>query len=168
MWRWSFITPAILSILLVFSTYVEVIPNHVSRSVGWRCILHVCGGDPRKSGIEMVNKLYSPRMWRWSLFRLLACFLVWVFSTYVEVILSSRNLLLTSERILHVCGGDPMLNDPFAYLLKYSPRMWRWSCTGKFDLSDRLVFSTYVEVIPSSTWKQKVCWSILHVCGGDP
>ncbi len=31
-----------------------------------------------------------------------------------------------------------------------------------------MVFSTYVEVIPGSTWHGWTSWRILHVCGGDP
>ena len=53
-------------------------------------------------------------------------------------------------------------------MVKYSPRMWRWSC-HKFSHSTRIaVFSTYVEVIPWIAPPEALPFCILHVCGGDP
>ena len=49
---------------LVFSTYVEVIPQQsLALTQGLR-ILHVCGGDPVENGKVVLKNLYSPRMWR--------------------------------------------------------------------------------------------------------
>ena len=52
--------------------------------------------------------------------------------------------------------------------LLYSPRMWRWSLRRNKNEFRYYVFSTYVEVIPSTGLVPKVISSILHVCGGDP
>ena len=49
---------------LVFSTYVEVIPNdNRLENLEW-CILHVCGGDPVVGVPWLSRNSYSPRMWR--------------------------------------------------------------------------------------------------------
>ena len=66
----------------------------------------------------------------------------------MEVILLSGCPNPYCHRILHVCGGDP-------------------KHISKSTVLD-VVFSTYVEVIPSGTSSLKKLRSILHVCGGDP
>ena len=70
----------------VFSTYVEVIPEHTATNKKYISILHVCGGDPTYKIDPQGSATYSPRMWRWSY--ILVAFLLrkGVFSTYVEVI----------------------------------------------------------------------------------
>ena len=48
-----------------------------------------------------------------------------VFSTYVEVILTSDKNTLINLRFLHVCGGDPKDEADFIRCVAFSPRMWR-------------------------------------------
>ena len=50
--------------------------------------------------------------------------------------------------ILHVCGGDPVINF--------------------MDFARKMVFSTCVEVILIFRQYSRVSERILHVCGGDP
>ena len=111
---------------------------------------------------------YSPRVWRWSFAcwsLIAACF---VFSTGVEVILD-RNLKYKLEAgILHVCGGDPDKRIGYILFRQYSPRVWRWSWTFTKLITWGFVFSTCVEVIPTSRLAPWKLLSILHVCGGDP
>ena len=132
---------------------------------------------------------YSPRMWRWSSLSLYGLRPCCVFSTYVEVILSATvncwSVSLYSPRmwrwscpqlwiadrslcILHVCGGDPDNANSVVANSRYSPRMWRWSSPRIAAVIARIVFSTYVEVIPTSLKVAATFSSILHVCGGDP
>ena len=59
------------------------------------------------------------------------------------------------------------MSHAVAYLM-YSPRMWRWSLDAMNLHVGLPVFSTYVEVIPTSLNVNKFEPSILHVCGGDP
>ena len=73
--------------ILVFSTYVEVIPIKAYTVAFQPCILHVCGGDPIFFG-------RVPNMQN-------------VFSTYVEVIPIQDFYAEACKSILHVCGGDP-------------------------------------------------------------
>ena len=168
MWRWSCFSWIWHIILGVFSTYVEVILYCQLSSFGPFCILHVCGGDPLSASWSSCRVWYSPRMWRWSSFSFLGPRGVKVFSTYVEVIPILRKQSNTSICILHVCGGDPILQAPTAYQYLYSPRMWRWSQCIFCLCYIAIVFSTYVEVIPiwSACWASRI--GILHVCGGDP
>ena len=168
---------------------MEVIPNQTFDRRRTEGILHVCGGDPKvRPGVyinvkvfstyvevilsletqENYDKLYSPRMWRWSYTGHYEGKKFVVFSTYVEVILTTIVPYPFCHCILHVCGGDPctlMLKTPHRM---YSPRMWRWSPVFDILVSKYRVFSTYVEVIPNHLFQlcNKVC--ILHVCGGDP
>ena len=70
--------------------------------------------------------------------------------------------------ILHVCGGDPFCIDASNLFWLYSPRMWRWSPIICIQLGLKIVFSTYVEVIPMILFLIGKAQGILHVCGGDP
>ena len=128
MWRWSRQSQTNQTFDRVFSTYVEVIL--LSRKIFYlkQCILHVCGGDPRGDACQLSWWVYSPRMWRWSSWKL--------------------SNLLTKDSILHVCGGDPVMQANHLLSVRYSPRMWRWSFLEATSTMSRLVFSTYVEVIP--------------------
>ena len=110
----------------VFSTYVEVILSAKCAFLFWWSILHVCGGDPVRLW-EFFLLMYSPRMWRWSLYHNLFLIFGIVFSTYVEVIPKNVILSKSINCILHVCGGDPKLTHLTSEKLQYSPRMWRWS-----------------------------------------
>ena len=127
---------------------MEVIPRRWQSSSRNSSILHVCGGDP------MCCKLLTKNLW--------------VFSTYVEVILPYAFAFATAFCILHVCGGDPSLFRLPRTYPEYSPRMWRWSLLSVLLCLAIGVFSTYVEVILLSAVVTLECPSILHVCGGDP
>ena len=112
--------------------------------------------------------LYSPRMWRWSQCCDSLLPVLWVFSTYVEVILRAIYEALRQDSILHVCGGDPHTpTRPLAHL-EYSPRMWRWSFCSCKTANKGVVFSTYVEVILAVWTSSGMVKRIHHVCGGDP
>ena len=103
MWRWSPAASALALWARVFSTYVEVIPDNKrseSMSVG---ILHVCGGDPSPWPSSFFHKLYSPRMWRWSHDIRAVARHIYVFSTYVEVILTDLVGAVLDWGILHTC-----------------------------------------------------------------
>ena len=127
MWRWSYNDLGHNEHHKVFSTYVEVIPFFKFISDFLISILHVCGGDPDRSGRCGCTTRYSPRMWRWSRHKLNHVYCLVVFSTYVEVILYCERLWQSTRRILHVCGGDPLKFQYCMIFTKYSPRMWRWS-----------------------------------------
>ena len=168
MWRWSQQLRKDAENQVVFSTYVEVILTYIDGSYFRTSILHVCGGDPIICIRENQQYLYSPRMWRWSStpFYLYPSF--WVFSTYVEVILSVLRHITFICSILHVCGGDPIHLLFSTNRQEYSPRMWRWSSLIISPFQSFTVFSTYVEVILSRELRNQRIQGILHVCGGDP
>ena len=132
------------------------------------CILHVCGGDPFPTPCFPSELSYSPRMWRWSCSSITSIFSDVVFSTYVEVILSTSTSSVVQLGILHVCGGDPGRLQVSTSIDEYSPRMWRWSWIHEKIKQYFAVFSTYVEVILGSFTLEDLMNSILHVCGGDP
>ena len=91
---------------------------------------------------------YSPRVWRWSSYVVLISNVGFVFSTSVEVILMHSIMWVQRYCILHECGGDPFFWAFWSLLLKYSPRVWRWSLTELLKTLSSTVFSTSVEVIP--------------------
>ena len=100
-------TAEIMTKSRVFSTYVEVIPKADQIKGDTLCFLHVCGGDPANDHPWITSSLFSPRMWRWSWWSNSASWWVQVFSTYVEVILMKDFEILPTTSFLHVCGGDP-------------------------------------------------------------
>ena len=133
-----------------------------------KCILHVCGGDPKTYNFSLKSPQYSPRMWRWSSPMCSSSASCFVFSTYVEVILIITIKNFLSFCILHVCGGDPWKMATTSLERLYSPRMWRWSLKKRDREGKKFVFSTYVEVILIAGIYKTASHSILHVCGGDP
>ena len=147
MWRWSRIIRIQLTLTIVFSTYVEVIPTLSLIGLLKICFLHVCGGDPYLVGIKIQPNKFSPRMWRWSRVMIQKKKPMIVFSTYVEVILYCWTIWTWWICFLHVCGGDPGNQARTSQTLKFSPRMWRWSWSFESDWRWQKVFSTYVEVI---------------------
>ena len=148
MWRWSLHKYHKPKTWVVFSTYVEMILSKLTTQAHGKSILHVCGDDPCIDVMPSDFKVYSPRMWRWSLSRICKSWCPLVFSTYVEMILFSGSFNSGLSSILHVCGDDPNAFYHSQAWRKYSPRMWRWSS---------VIY--YVCVYP---------YSILHVSGGDP
>ena len=48
----------------VFSTYVEVILEDYAQEQAQKCVLHVCGGDPKSKSEDERTLECSPRMWR--------------------------------------------------------------------------------------------------------
>ena len=153
---------------MVFSTYVEVILARWTLSVTIVSFLHVCGGDPDWRIWCFCNVWFSPRMWRWSSSNLNHQFHQLVFSTYVEVILINPANSAISRGFLHVCGGDPIYLPCYQACILFSPRMWRWSSFRLLGCEWFVVFSTYVEVIPTNESEVLAAGSFLHVCGGDP
>ena len=168
MWRWSLNGICENRTHDVFSTYVEVILQVQQMNYPKMSILHVCGGDPDRYELFEACKEYSPRMWRWSSTIDVSDTNIVVFSTYVEVILLLAHRQGINCSILHVCGGDPFVWICHKILLKYSPRMWRWSWHPRLNQTPSRVFSTYVEVILWPFNFQWIAICILHVCGGDP
>ena len=168
MWRWSQIAKDGPYSHFVFSTYVEVIPKLSQDLAIYQSILHVCGGDPWCRWCGCLFWRYSPRMWRWSWCIQTNHLNHSVFSTYVEVILTYGKGSFGLNRILHVCGGDPIDLGTINVIPEYSPRMWRWSWSNETRHLKTFVFSTYVEVILVFIKSTNSSGSILHVCGGDP
>ena len=168
MWRWSWYCRYTAPPQTVFSTYVEVILSIKTDFPRRVSFLHVCGGDPVKGNPERHAKRFSPRMWRWS--SSVESRSPWndVFSTYVEVILFSKNGVLIWYCFLHVCGGDPEWKALDYSRVRFSPRMWRWSSSNKHSFKLFSVFSTYVEVILIYGKWVSAEGRFLHVCGGDP
>ena len=117
----------------VFSTYVEVILVLCTVSISWRGFLHVCGGDPLWWFLIIIQRQFSPRMWRWSWLSLDVVISASVFSTYVEVILPELQTIYIWQCFLHVCGGDPNSSLFTDSHLTFSPRMWRWSRLVSFS-----------------------------------
>ena len=107
-------------------------------------------------------------MWRWSSSLIRPFGLLFVFSTYVEVILTMTWTTLLRSCVLHVCGGDPSMPIKLRFNCLCSPRMWRWSQQSQLKQQSQLVFSTYVEVILRNERDENGNLSVLHVCGGDP
>ena len=103
MWRWSWYEDYSQQTWFVFSTYVEVIPGMDSRGKLYAGILHVCGGDPIGAVAVVSNSKYSPRMWRWSYEMEVLWCQDYVFSTYVEVILTDLVGAVLDWGILHTC-----------------------------------------------------------------
>ena len=104
-WRCFYNSVPDLSILIVFSTSVEVFPPRFPTASLWGRLLHVRGGVSETKYPDKPTRLSSPRPWR--------CFSpnggkrsrLSVFSTSVEVFLTAALTLRPCESLLHVRGG---------------------------------------------------------------
>ena len=95
---------------MVISTYVEMIPFNWGDLTKHQCDLHVCGDDPDPVPQVTSSIRWSPRMWRWSQYKLIWQVDFVVISTYVEMILSIWSFKSFVWCDLHVCGDDPKYN----------------------------------------------------------
>ena len=124
-WRCFCTTPRKAICRNVFSTCVEVFPRVRMVGLDRMSFLHVRGGVSTTTVSDCPIKAFSPRAWR--------CFQNparsqadrGVFSTCVEVFLSSKATLLISESFLHVRGGVSTDRTGLANAGMFSPRAWR-------------------------------------------
>ena len=108
----------------------------------------------------------SPRPWRCFSLGRLNIHAQSVFSTSVEVFLSSRRIRTTRRCLLHVRGGVSAFTRPGFVFRPSSPRPWRcFSERATFQFYFR-VFSTSVEVFPILRGRSTSASSLLHVRGG--
>ena len=147
MWGWSVHTQDKHIYFPVFPTYVGMIRLYLRRLRIILCFPHVCGDDPSDRWNSAWQHMFSPRMWGWSsqLHQCHTC--LYVFPTYVGMILSRNFLLCIAARFPHVCGDDPAHSTLFAFTIRFSPRMWGWSLTYYWKIRSWNVFPTYVGMI---------------------
>ena len=150
----------------IFSTYVEVFPEHDREMRKLLHFLHVCGGVSSLTQICFLPALFSPRMWRCFPVATASKPAVYIFSTYVEVFLLVISQLTIFVNFLHVCGGVSPPVERVVAVTEFSPRMWR--CFHHFDRrgGHGKIFSTYVEVFPENGFTSIMKKYFLHVCGG--
>ena len=89
-----------------------------------------------------------------------------VFSTSVEVFLKPWRNRQKQPSLLHVRGGVSMWVTLLLAVLTSSPRSWRCFESTKVKVIHKRVFSTSVEVFPSSDKPSISLVSLLHVRGG--
>ena len=149
----------------VFSTSVEVFLAFGRQTEARVGLLHVRGGVSKKMTNLYQIQESSPRPWR--------CFSSLkrppprgtVFSTSVEVFLSLTDSMPLKIGLLHVRGGVSQSGRQEKGRKRSSPRPWR--CFPKRPPRKRpqKVFSTSVEVFPSSVSSMNGHVSLLHVRG---
>ena len=105
MWRWSYFACFLFLVIVVFSTYVEVILCSCNPWWHCDCFLHVCGGDPIFLSDVISPFKFSPRMWRWSYWLVDLDRANPVFSTYVGVILTITLVHDLKLYFLHKSGA---------------------------------------------------------------
>ena len=105
MWRWSYVACFLFLVIVVFSTYVEVILHKKRLDMLKIRFLHVCGGDPMFMQSMVALWLFSPRMWRWSYWLVDLDRANPVFSTYVGVILTITLVHDLKLYFLHKSGA---------------------------------------------------------------
>ena len=150
----------------VFSTSVEVFPNHPADSGDRARLLHVRGGVSSTHASLLVLAASSPRPWR--CFRGLRCSdsFCGVFSTSVEVFLTPVPIGIHVPSLLHVRGGVSISKETGRMHTGSSPRPWRCFSVLLRHVSQSLVFSTSVEVFLKNGWNFHDRNRLLHVRGG--
>ena len=161
----------------VFSTSVEVflrndMPTIDISRVFSTCevvevgLLHVRGGVSDILGLRPLIGESSPRPWRCFLLKAVTSPNPRVFSTSVEVFLTTSLLGGLRERLLHVRGGvsGDQRSGPTASTS--SPRPWRCFHNDQSLRGDSPVFSTSVEVFLRFNRLLRLLTGLLHVRGG--
>ena len=131
-----------------------------------RSLLHVRGGVS-----ATIRYLYgflssSPRPWRCFHHATTRNSSNTVFSTSVEVFLKATKRVWIVSSLLHVRGGVSLPDMDARFLEGSSPRPWRCFWAICVTLGIPIVFSTSVEVFPSSSRHGQRVSRLLHVRGG--
>ena len=127
--------------------------------------LHACGDVSLCMATLIRRVAFSPRMWR--CFHFLSPLFPFgrVFSTHVEMFLVLYPPAMKAYRFLHACGDVSMQRLYDVGGLRFSPRMWRCFHKRSQGNERRQVFSTHVEMFPSSTLLFFLGAGFLHACG---
>ena len=140
----------------VFSTSVEVFLARAKLANDNACLLHVRGGVSPICFLAITTAQSSPRPWRcFQRNRPQDCRAQRVFSTSVEVFLCGQKEEEYAVCLLHVRGGVSYRTSQRIYMDRSSPRPWRCFLYSRGRCSSTKVFSTSVEVFPSSSEKPK-------------
>lgn len=123
-WGWSAARERGTAGLVVFPTLVGMVhatPERRSRLIR---IPHARGDDPKIKLVVEVFALYSPRMWGWSVSRLVTYDLVEVFPTHVGMVRPRSSTSPMTSSIPHARGDGPDTIERGNIILPYSPRTW--------------------------------------------
>ena len=104
---------------------MEVFLRAKKKQVPGDRFLHVRGGVSKKTIRKIYKQKFSPRSWRCFLITIFTFFSRSVFSTFVEVFLKLRLLLVLMVRFLYVRGGVSPLVWAEEYECKFSLHPWR-------------------------------------------
>ena len=113
-------------------------------------LLHARGGvsSYRNTGLSVGSS--SPRSWRCFLMSKNAKLWDCVFSTLVEVFLKATKNQIKAQSLLHARGGVSISFVTFCKFAMSSPRSWRCFYSSFLKSQIHQVFSTLVEVFPST------------------
>ena len=146
MWRCFYMANPYAYLCEVFSTHVEVFLILTLGLIAVLSFLHACGGVSSMSLMDIKSVSFSPRMWRCFFPRRMRHSASKVFSTHVEVFLTSDKVSASSASFLHACGGVSWDGRHHGRFREFSPRMWRCFSPSVASCRRGLVFSTHVEV----------------------
>ena len=155
-----------LKVERVFSTSVEVFLLQSSLLSCLKRLLHVRGGVSIEYTSMLARSQSSPRPWRCFFRHLDLSAATEVFSTSVEVFLAISGAVRLLPLLLHVRGGVSQASRIIGGSSVSSPRPWRCFLSLLSNVNRNGVFSTSVEVFPTSTATASRFWRLLHVRGG--
>ena len=103
---------------------------------------HACGDGPHVSPARHRAVTFSPRVWGWSVERMILREHVAVLPTRVGMVRPARSAACISPSSPHACGDGPKTKIRPAATATFSPRVWGWSA-----YQDRLTLRA--EVLPT-------------------
>ena len=145
---------------------MEVFPESRSAHRPAQGLLHVRGGVSNRTASINSCARSSPRPWRCFSKKAIIPVGTAVFSTSVEVFLYAERSRDPEKGLLHVRGGVSGKINAAQAFGSSSPRPWRCFCSPIAIAKMGYVFSTSVEVFPSSIGSSKLIQGLLHVRGG--
>ena len=151
----------------VFSTHVEMFLSFCRMRYRFLSFLHA-RGDVSSEFLQIGStEEFSPRTWRCFQCSWYSSGPCWVFSTHVEMFLSTRILAFLLLRFLHARGdvSQETLNLGSGDL--FSPRTWRCFPMTALSASLTSVFSTHVEMFLLVSICTRLTHCFLHACGDD-
>ena len=147
-WGWSVRPASVRLDAKVFPTRVGMVRTRQPSGCGRGRFPHACGDGPSMEFQDFVDRMFSPRVWGWSVIR---C-----------------DQRLGLRRFPHACGDGPKLWDMDLSCGKFSPRVWGWSAAVGAGLPSWKVFPTRVGMV--RCWWTRVLrrWGFPRACGDGP
>ena len=167
-WGWSAQRPVRSFSRRVLPTRVGMVRCLRRRSPTGGRSPHACGDGPSNRSWLARARMFSPRVWGWSVRVVQALQGVPVLPTRVGMVRGPGPALHGRGRSPHACGDGPFNVSLPQFTAPFSPRVWGWSGVLWCDAWREEVLPTRVGMVRLSGGGAASSASSPHACGDGP